>query len=323
MAARQLPLASLFLVLAACLVTACGGDDDGDGGGGGELARVSAQDTAGVPSAFLEYVVQKGFFKDRDLDVKVTPSQGGATVVPAVVSGDTDIGGSNLVSVLLAQDKGIPVKIVAPGTFVRGDAKQDFSSILVAGKSDIRSPKDLEGKTLAVNTLKNVAEVTAKASLAKQDVDVSKIKLAEIDFPDMDGALAQGRVDAAFQIEPFVSLGLKEGNRVIDHPYTSTKPGLQIGCYFTSEKYLSENQDVVERFQQGVADTAEAIAQDPAAFRAFLPKASEIPPPAAQKAVLPAWKADNDQASLELTAELMERYGVTDEKPDTSDAVEK
>src|SRR5215218_4271842 len=60
MAARQLPLASLFLVLAACLVTACGGDDDGDGGGGGELARVSAQDTAGVPSAFLEYGVQKG-----------------------------------------------------------------------------------------------------------------------------------------------------------------------------------------------------------------------------------------------------------------------
>jgi NitT/TauT family transport system substrate-binding protein len=310
----------VLLGLAACVIPACG-DDDGGGGESGEQATVRVQDTAGVPSAFLEYGVQEGFFKDRQLDVQVTPSQGGATVVPAVVSGDTDIAGSNLVSVLLAQGKDIPVKIVAPGTFVRAD--QDFSAILVTGDSDIRSPKDLEGKTLAVNTLENVAELTAKASLAKQGVDVDSIELAEVDFPDMNGALAEGRVDAAFQIEPFVSLGVKEGHRIIDRPYVGTKPGLQIGCYFTSEQYLSENEDVVQRFREGVADTADAIAQDPAAFREFLPEASEIPPPAAQKAVLPEWKADNDQASLDLTAELMERYGVTEEKPDTSEAVEQ
>jgi NitT/TauT family transport system substrate-binding protein len=300
-------------------VAACGGDGGGSEDGG--PARLSVQDTAGVPSAFLEYGVQEGFFKERDLDVNVTPSQGGATVVPAVVSGDSDIAGSNLVSVLLAQGKDIPVKIVAPGTFVRGKRSQDFSAILAAGDGDIRSPKDLEGKTLAVNTLKNVAELAAKASLAKQGVDVSEIELAEVDFPDMNGALAEGRVDAAFQIEPFVSLALKEGHRVIDRPYVGTKPGLQIGCYFTSEQYLSQNEDVVERFREGVADTAAAIAEDPSAFREFLPEASEIPPPAAQKAILPAWKAENDQASLDLTAELMERYGIVDEKPDTSDAV--
>jgi NitT/TauT family transport system substrate-binding protein len=315
----RLFLSGLLLVVAACVVAACGGDGGGSEDGG--PARLSVQDTAGVPSAFLEYGVQEGFFKERDLDVKVTPSQGGATVVPAVVSGDSDIAGSNLVSVLLAQGKDIPVKIVAPGTFVRGKRSEDFSAILAAGDGDIRSPKDLEGKTLAVNTLKNVAEVAAKASLAKQGVDVSEIELAEVDFPDMNGALAEGRVDAAFQIEPFVSLALKEGHRVIDRPYVGTKPGLQIGCYFTSEQYLSQNEDVVERFRQGVADTAAAIAEDPSAFREFLPEASEIPPPAAQKAILPAWKAENDQASLDLTAELMERYGVVGEKPDTSDAV--
>jgi NitT/TauT family transport system substrate-binding protein len=315
----RLFLSGLLLVVAACVVAACGGDGGGSEDGG--PARLSVQDTAGVPSAFLEYGVQEGFFKERDLDVKVTPSQGGATVVPAVVSGDSDIAGSNLVSVLLAQGKDIPVKIVAPGTFVRGKRSQDFSAILAAGDGDIRSPKDLEGKTLAVNTLKNVAELAAKASLAKQGVDVLEIELAEVDFPDMNGALAEGRVDAAFQIEPFVSLALKEGHRVIDRPYVGTKPGLQIGCYFTSEQYLSQNEDVVERFREGVADTAAAIAEDPSAFREFLPEASEIPPPAAQKAILPAWKAENDQASLDLTAELMERYGVVDEKPDTSDAV--
>jgi NitT/TauT family transport system substrate-binding protein len=284
---------------------------------------VRVQDTAGVPSAFLAYGVERGFFEQHQLDVEVTPSQGGATVVPAVVAGDTDIAGSNVVSVLLAQAKDIPVKIVAPGTFVSAKQSEDFSAILVPGDSDIRSPEDLEGKTLAVNTLENVAELTAKASLGKQGVDVEEIELTEVDFPDMNGALAQGRVDAAFQIEPFVSLGLKEGYRVIDRPYVGTKPGLQIGCYFTSEQYLSENEDVVDRFRQGVADTAAAISEDPADFREFLPEASEIPPQAAQKATLPAWHAENDPASLDLTAELMQRYGVVDEKPDTSAAIAK
>ena len=309
--------ALLFLLLTAA---ACG-DDSGPADGDG-LAPVSVQDTAGVPSAFLEYGVQKGLFRDNELDVKVTPSQGGATVVPAVVSGDTDIAGSNLVSVLLAQGKDIPVKIIAPGTFVRGERSQDFSAIIAAGDGDIRSSQDLEGKTLAVNTLENVAELTAKASLSKQGVDVSEIELTEVDFPDMNAALSEGRVDAAFQIEPFVSLALEEGHRIVDRPYVGTKPGLQIGCYFTSEQYLSENGDVVERFQQGVADTAAAIAEDPAAFRGFLPEAAEIPPAAAKEAILPDWKADNDQASLDLTAELMERYGVVEEKPDTSEAAE-
>jgi NitT/TauT family transport system substrate-binding protein len=309
------------LLCAIVALPACGDDDGGGGGEAGGPDRVRVQDTAGVPSAFLAYGIEQGFFEKRDLEVELTPSQGGATVVPAVVAGDTDIAGSNLVSVLLAQGKDIPVTIVAPGTFVRNQRSQDFSAILAAGDSDIRSPADLEGKTLAVNTLKNVAELAAKASLAKQGVDVSKIELAEVDFPDMNGALTQGRVDAAFQIEPFVSLAVEEGHRIIDRPYVGTKPGLQIGCYFTSERYLSENEDIVERFQQGVGDTAAAIADDPDGFREFLPEASEIPPPAAEKAVLPAWKAENDQASLELTAELMERYGVVEEKPDTSDAV--
>jgi NitT/TauT family transport system substrate-binding protein len=307
---------ALILALAAFAV-GCGDDDSGGGGDG--PTKVVVSDTAGVPSAFLEYGVKEGLFEKRNLNVEVQPSQGGATVVPAVVSGDVDIGGSNLVSVLLAQGKDIPVKIVAPGTFVDGD--RDFSAIVVAKDSPIRQPQDLEGRTLAVNTLKNVAEVTAREALEKEGVDTSKIELTEVDFPDMTAAVEQGRVDAAFAIEPFVTQATAAGNRVIVRPYVGTKPGLQIGCYFTSEQYLAENEDVVASFREGVGETAEAIASDPSGFRQFLPEASEIPPPAAQEAVLPAWKAGSDRASLDLTAELMERYEVTPDKPDTSEAL--
>jgi NitT/TauT family transport system substrate-binding protein len=226
------------------------------------------------------------------------------------------------VSVLLAQSKKLPIKIVAPGTFVRTKAKDDFSAI-IAKKGGPRSAKDLEGKTLAVNTLKNVNDITVKESLRKQGVDGSKVRLLEVDFPDMVGAVQKGRVDAAFAIEPFVTQGLSAGLSVVTRPYVGTKPGLQIGCYFTSEQYLAKNKDAVTRFQEGVAETAKSVTDDPAGFRAFLPKAAKIPPAAAKKIVLPAWKAKSDPASIALTAELMQRYGVTKSKPDPESALAK
>ena len=311
-------LLGLMLVLAGC-----GGGSKESGGSGSKPAKITVQDTAGAPSAFAAYGVKKGFFKKRGLDVTVEPVQGGAAVVPAVLSGKVDIGGSNLVTILLGASKKLPLKIIAPGTYASKNPKGDFSGILVSKKSDIRTVSDLQGKTLAVNALKNVAEVTAKASLAKQGVDVSSLKLAEVDFPDMIPALEQGRVDAAVVIEPFVSQGLAAGDRVIDRPYVGTKPGLQIGCYFTSDKYLQANGDVVKRFHEGVADTAAEVKKDPAAFRTFLAQASKIPPAAAKKSVLPAWQADSDPASLDLLASQMARYGIVKGKPDTSQLLQE
>jgi hypothetical protein len=37
--------------------------------------------------------------------------------------------------------------------------------------------------------------------------------------------------------------------------------------------------------------------------------------------VLPAWKGSSDPASVDVIAELMERYGITPAKPDTSEAL--
>jgi NitT/TauT family transport system substrate-binding protein len=314
-------LVSLAMLLA---LAGCGGGSSKESSGSADQpAKITVQDTAGAPSAFAAYGVKKGFFKKRGLDVTVEPVQGGAAVVPAVLAGKVDIGGSNLVTILLGASKKLPLKIIAPGTFAQRSPKGDFSAILVSKKSGIKSVKDLEGKTIAVNALKNVAEVTGKASLEKQGVDVSTIKLAEVDFPDMVPALEQGRVDAAVVIEPFVSQGLAAGDRAIDRPYVGTKPGLQIGCYFTSEKYAQQNPEVVKSFHEGVADTAAAIKEDPASFRTFLAQASKIPPAAAKKSVLPAWQADSDPASLALIGSLMEKYGIVSAKPDTSQVLDE
>ena len=124
------------LFLAATMVAAlagCGGDDDEgtpSGGGGGRTA-VTVQDVAGIPSEFLGAGVKQGFFSKRGLDVTVKTAAGGAAIIPAVVSGGPQFGGSNVVSVLIAATKGLPIHMVAAGTFGPQAEKDDGSAVLV------------------------------------------------------------------------------------------------------------------------------------------------------------------------------------------------
>lgn len=312
-------LAMVGVLAVAFALAACGGDDEGGDTGGGEQrpSSIRVLETAGIPSAFLTYGVEQGFFEQEGLDVEVQPSQGGAEAIPAIVSGDVQVAGSNAVSVLLATTQGLDLRIIAPGTFARPE--KDFSAIMVSKDGPIRRPEDLEGKRIAVNTLKNVTEVTAREALAKEGVDPSSLRLTELPFPEMAQAVANGDADAAFLIEPFVTAAKNEGLRALANPYNDTQPGLQVGSYVAQAGFAEENAEVVEGFANGVARTAQAIEEDPGQFRSFLPEASELPPEAAKAVTLPQWRAQNDRESLDLLAQLMVKYRLVEEEPAVDD----
>jgi NitT/TauT family transport system substrate-binding protein len=286
-------------------------------------ANLTVQDVAGVPSAFLSFGVQKGFFKKRGLNVKVVPAQGGAAIIPAVVSGKVQIGGSNLVSTLLATSKGLPLQVIAPGTSAPDTTSKDFVGILVRGNSPIRSAKQLEGKTIAINTLNNVNDVTDKAALAKQGVDVSKLKFTEVELPDMVAALNAGRVDAITPIEPFLTAGLQSGDRLVARPYVQTKPGLEVGSYLASKKYISENPSVIKRFTAALRETGAYVAGHPGQLRTLLATKGKVPEKLANKMTLPVWHGQVDMSSLQLYGSLMQRYGLLKSPPSLGDVVAK
>jgi NitT/TauT family transport system substrate-binding protein len=308
-------------VLAVVGAAGCGGGSGGGSSSGSGPVKLTVQDIAGVPSGFLSFGVQKGFFQKRGLDVKVVPAQGGATIIPAVVSGKIEIGGSNLVSTLLATSKGLPIQVIAAGTSAPSSATRDFVGLVVAGDSDIRSPKQLEGKTIAINTLNNVNDVTDKAALAKQGVDVTKLKFTEVPLPDMGAALAAHRVDAITPIEPFLTSALRAGNRLIARPYVQTKPGLEVGSYVASKKYIGDNGDVVRRFAAAIDETGAYVAKHPDELRATLATAGKVPKPLASRMTLPEWKGQVDMGSLQLYGSLMKRFGLVKEQPSVEGVV--
>jgi len=307
--------------MALAVVAGCGNDTGPDEVGEEGPVTVRVGDVLGVPAAFLEFAVQEGIFSEHGLDVQVQANPGGAANVPGVVAGDFEIAGSNVVSVLLARNEGLPLKMVSAGTFGGPDAADDFAAILVTEDSPIQSPADLDGRTVAINTLANVAEVTTRAALENAGAGHENIEFVEMGFPDMIPALQDGQVDAIFEIEPFLSVGLDQGLRPVIAPYSGTQPDMAIGSYFSSDQYIAENPDVVDSFIAGISDAGEHIAANPDAFRDALVELADLDPEVAGEVNLPRWGGPVDVPSVELIGDLMVRYGLLDEVPPMTEVV--
>jgi NitT/TauT family transport system substrate-binding protein len=312
-----------LLVALACAVgaTACGDDDGGGGGGEGEPAtlKVGVIPIADVAPLYLG--MEKGFFEEQQLTIKPQLAEGGAAITPAVVSGDFQIGFSNTISLLIAASQDLPVQIISQGVLAGTSEEEAWADLLVLKDGPIKGPKDLEGKTIAVNTLKNICEVTIKASLEKDGVAVDTLEFTEVPFPDMNAALEAGRVDAACVVEPFVSQGKAGKARGIDPFYVRTAPDLTVATYFTSTQYAEENSDVVDRFVQAMNKSLTYAQSHPDEVRKVLLDYTEIPPEAAEQIKLPVWRPDLNEPTIERLSELSLKYGLIEEQPDLGELI--
>jgi NitT/TauT family transport system substrate-binding protein len=317
----------IALVAAALTLAACGGDDNessGGGGGGstsGQAAKPATLNVGVIPIADVAPLylgIKKGFFKEQNLTVNPKLAEGGAAITPAVLSGDFQIGFSNNISLLIAASKGLPVQVISQGVLGGTDKAEPWADLLVPKNGPVKTAKDLEGKTIAVNTLKNICEVTIKASLQKQGVDINSLKFIEVPFPDMNAALDAKRVDGACVVEPFVSQGKAGKSKGVDPFYINTAPDLSVATYFTSKQYAEQNKDVVDRFVAAINKSLDYAQSHPDETRAVLTDYTPIPAAAAKTIKLPVWKSDLNTDTIELLSRLSKQYGLIDKEPDLS-----
>jgi NitT/TauT family transport system substrate-binding protein len=316
---RRLPA---VLITVACLLTAASCGDDGGGGGdssGTQTLKVGVIPIADVAPLYLG--IDKGFFKEEQLKIQPQLAEGGAAITPAVVSGDFQIGFSNTISLLIAASKDLPVEIISQGVLGGKSEEEAWADLLVLKDGPIQDGKDLEGKTIAVNTLENICEVTIKASLEKDGVDVDKLKFTEVPFPDMNAALEQKRVDGACVVEPFVSQGTAGKAKGIDPFYVRTAPDLTVATYFTSKQYAEENADTVDRFVRAINKSLEYAQAHPDEVRQTLLDYTEIPPEAVEAIKLPIWRTDLNEPTIEKLSELSRKYGLIEEEPDLNELI--
>jgi NitT/TauT family transport system substrate-binding protein len=236
--------------------------------------------------------------------------------VPAVVSGQYQFGFSNVVSLMLAQSKNVPIKAVANGNNATGDPKKDFGMLVVKDPA-IKSAKDLVGKTVATNTLKNIVDTSVKEIVKQDGGDPAQVKFVELAFPDMGAALDAGRVQGMFVVEPFLSAALAKGWHTVGS-FADVQPNLCISAYFTSQQEIAKDSDLVTRFGEAMKESLTYADAHPDAVRQVVTTYTTIKSDVAAKMTLPKYSTDIDRASLDKLSTLMVGDGLLQQPADTS-----
>jgi NitT/TauT family transport system substrate-binding protein len=316
--------AALVATLALALgLTACGGGDSSNGGGGSASSpKTITVGTLPIANAAPMYLgMQKGFFKAEGLRIKPHVGEGGAALIPALMSNQDQFAFVGVIPAITAVAKSLPIRIVTSSDDAAATEERDWQTLVVPKGSSIRGVEDLPGKTIAVNALRGLAEVVISRSLEKQGVDYHKVKMLEIPFPEMPAALEDHRVDAALLTEPFLSAVLARGGTQIDAPSVETLPSFPNGVYVASAKYIQQNGDVVDRFSRAMNKSLDYAQSHPDEVRKVIPTFTKTPAAAAAKLRLPAFDSKLDRKGIELEAQLTAKYGIIDKAPAYDDMV--
>jgi NitT/TauT family transport system substrate-binding protein len=204
-------------------------------------------------SAVVYYAQDLGYFKDANLDVRITPMTNSAAIIAAIAGGGGDIGNSVIGSVTDARAKGIPVLFFAPAGLY--DAVSPTAALVVPDGSPVKTAADLAGKVVAVSGLNDLTYYATRAWIDKHGGKSSDVKYIELPFPAMAAALEQKRIDAAYIIDPFLTAA---GDlRVLGRAAESVAPRYQATGWIATESWLATHGDVALRF--GVAIRRAAV----------------------------------------------------------------
>ncbi|GGJ79787.1 thiamine biosynthesis protein [Streptomyces camponoticapitis] len=302
--------------LTACSDSESTGGGDPAAGGSGKTTAVKVGVIPIVDVAPIYLGKEKGFYEKHGIGLTLTPAQGGAAIVPGVVSGDFQFGFSNVTSLLVAQSKKVPLKAVANGVASTGEEGADFGGITVKKDSPLRSAADLEGKKVAVNTLKNIGDTSVKASVEKAGGDPSRVEFVELPFDQMPAALDAGQVDAAWVVEPGLATIKAQGGRVIASNYVDVAPDLTVAMYFTSTAYAKQSPEVVKAFQDATRESLAYADSHPDEVRRVITTYTKIPEATLKNVTLPKWPAEPNRSSIDTLAELGRQDGLFTEVPD-------
>jgi NitT/TauT family transport system substrate-binding protein len=315
-------LAALLISSALLVAAGCGDDGNGDSGDNGagqptgpDEVSVGLIPIVDVAPLFLGQ--EQGFFADRNIELTTDFGAGGANLIPGIQSGQLDFGFSNVISLMLAQASGIELKVVSNGNNSTGVEGEDFGSLLVPVDSDVQSAADLEGGTIATNTLSNIVETIVRASVRNDGGDPTTLEFVGVPFPEMEAALANGDVDAAFAVEPFqTTIRTNDVGRSVAWSWVDAAPDLTVAVYFTSAELAESNPDLVGRFAEAMQESLAYANDNPEEARAILTTYTDISPEVLAELTLPTWPPEINRASSEALAELAVQDGLLSELPD-------
>jgi NitT/TauT family transport system substrate-binding protein len=226
-----------LIALVALLLAACGGDDSDSPSRADRTVTV-----AGPPSTLFAplYVAQeRGYFKRQGVDVRMQDVTAGQDAVALVASRKVDaIVGGFSAGMFSALDRGLEFKVV--GSMGASTGKDPAPSALMVSRKAVDSGAvkrvaDLKGAKIAIAGGNGSAGSYLLASiLHTAGLDLTDVKVVNVDLPDQETAVKSGAVVAALPPAPFTAAMVADhvATEFASPPAGTTSTGVIYGSDF-------------------------------------------------------------------------------------------
>lgn len=299
-------------------ITACSSGSSATAGGGAssgasgapELSTITIGTLKSADTVTIQIAEDKGFFKQQGLNVNLTTEATTNQTATGLLSHTMDFGDQNYIG-MLEQEKTVPglnQRVVADDT----QASSDNDVLLVSKNSKITSLAQLKGKKVAIPAPGiNFGAVALDVLMKPYQMTSADYTTVVVPFANAQQALARNEVDAAFMIEPFVTIAeAAAGDRILVDMTTGAMSSFPITCWVTSASFAQKYPKTVAAFQRAMGEALQVAASNPSYVRSELPKFIPTMKPAIAKVIsLPTFNTTLSLTRLERVAEVMEQVG--------------
>jgi NitT/TauT family transport system substrate-binding protein len=163
------------------------------------------------------YAKHRGFFRKQGIDAEIRVVADGTQTVAAVLSGEAQYAGIPSAGLAVLKSKDAPVRAVAGGAMY--EPKVATTGLVAAPGNRIRTARDLVGKRVGLDFLNSIAHIGLLRWLQRGGVSRDDVDIFTSPFPQLIGPLLRGQIDAAWLPEPFATVALQRGARLIALPF--------------------------------------------------------------------------------------------------------
>lgn len=270
--------------------------------------------------AQLYVAIEKGFLEEEGIEVDRIVLASGVKILEALASNSIDVGFSAVAPLILSKARNLDFMALTGGPAENVDHQEH--AVLVKKDSPIKTPKDLEGKTIGIVAFRSIDEPFVKEWLELHGVDVSKVRFHEIRFPQMEPTLLTGQVDAVAAIEPFVTKARLGGKtRVLGYNYTEVQPYTEIASFNANRSWIQKNPKLAKRFQKAFKKATAYANEHPDEVKTMLTKYTKLSPELAKEITLPLYTDKLSTDSLDSVMQLMLKWKIMESTVKVSDLI--
>lgn len=206
---------------------------------------------AGIAYEPLLLAEQEGYFDEVGLDVEIKAGGPPQDNLAQAVGGSADIIAAAWDTMVISTAEGMPVEVVAGNSVVSDSV--DTSGVVVRADSGIETLADLEGKTVAFDSIGAGGTSEFNTALTEAGVDPTTVELVAIPYASMQASLENGQVDAVFPSDPFYQqIAEVDANTVIANPVRETRSGVPITLWAATSEWLDENPETASAFVEAL-----------------------------------------------------------------------